>query len=244
MSFLTAHSFAKSLTQYRVGVEGLDYYPHFAFGYRETSFSKVVLDRFAQEQNISFEYIPLPIKRMEILYKEDKIDFRFPDNVMWRETQFDRDSVIYSTPLVTVLAGTTVLKSKVGRSRASINSIGTLLGFHPGLWADKLNVKKFKFLHHSSVASVVNMGLDNIVDGLEIDYSVIHFHLSKMGKKKALVLDPTLPTLNVSYSLSTVRHTALINQFNLFVKNNRVFINDTKKRFNIIETPLDLNSFQ
>ena len=228
---------------YRIGVENIDYYPHFAFGYRDNSFAKEVLECFFNSQNLTVTFVPLPLKRFNQWYIENNIDFKYPDNEDWRRDETVKLPVIYSTEVIKLTAGATVPFKLMGRPRNQIKRLGTVLGFHPTMWSDRIESKQTIMLSDPNVLSVVKMNINGIVDVINLDYSVIHYHLKQMKRPKALIMDSTLPHRAYGFHLSTLKHPQIISQFNHFYQQNQTFIEAMKHKYQIIDDPFDLDSF-
>ena len=228
---------------YRIGVEDLDYYPHYAFGYRDDSFAKALFEDFFHSEQLEVQFIPLPLKRFNQWLLEQDIDFKYPDNPVWRQNESNPLPVIYSEQVIELLAGTIVPIDKVGMKRNNIHRVGTILGFHPTLWMDRIAKQQTQVLTDPNVVSVIKMPLNGLVDAIDMDYSVVHFHLQAMNHTKALVVDKSLPHHKIGYYFSTLKYPELIARFNQYQKDNQVFIQQLKIKYDIIETPFDLNSF-
>ncbi|MFT4928428.1 MAG: polar amino acid transport system substrate-binding protein [Phenylobacterium sp.] len=236
-------SYATDKMAYRIGIEDIDYYPHFAFGYKKSSFAKELLERFFQSVNADVTYVSLPLKRFNLWYASDKLDFKYPDNRGWRQDEPEKLPIIYSDEIVQLTAGTTVLVDKLGKKRDNIQRLSTILGFYPTLWVDRVKSKQTIIVSDPSVMSVIKMNINGFVDATNLDYSVIHHQLQKLGKTKVMLMDKSLPHMTYGFHLSTIKHPQMIKQFNRFYKNNPLFIQQLKTKYQIIDDPFDLNSF-
>jgi polar amino acid transport system substrate-binding protein len=147
-------------TSYHIGVENIDYYPHFAFGYKKNSFAKEVLEHFFASQNTTVTFVSLPLKRFNQWYSEENIDFKYPDNPDWRQGETLNLPITYSTEVIKLTAGSTVPLKKVGIARDKITRLGTVLGFYPTLWIDRINAKQTMVIDDPNVLSVIRMNMN------------------------------------------------------------------------------------
>lgn len=220
--------------EFIIGVEDVSYYPHFDFQQKEAGFAKALLDKFARDHQHSFTYIPLPIKRFsEWLYEED-IDFKYPDNQRWQQLgETHKVKVYFSNDIVRLTAGTLVLAKNRQKPRRFIKNLGTLSGFQVTLWLDSIRQGKVKLLEDPSTRMLIKHLQHGIVDGLDMDYSVVLHQARQMGVKQQIVISDTLPRQNYAFQLSTLRHPKTITQFNLWLQNNHKFLAQLKKQYQI-----------
>lgn len=224
--------------KFKVGIEDVDYYPHFAFGHQDTSFAQEVLNRFFASHNYEVEYILLPVKRFNEWMQSKNVDFKYPDNPVWRLGDEERVNVRYSRGVISSHAGSVVTIEKLGMNKQQVKIVGTLAGFYPYLWQNQIQVGETKLVEENTPFSLVKLPLNGLVDVIDIDYSVIQHNLNKIGRSGQLVMDPNLPNRSVSYHLSTLHHPSVIKEFNQFLIDNKEFIAAVKMKFNIIDDPI------
>ena len=241
-TLLSASSLADKQPIYTIGVENIDYYPHYAFGHRKNSFTKELLEFFFKQEAINIKFIPLPLKRFNQWYTKDKIDFKYPDNGEWRTDDANKFNVIYSDTVFTYIAGTIVLNKTTEFTAKNIKRLGTITGFYPTLWINRINNNETKLIEDNNVISVMRLLIHGIVDGINLDYSVVNFHLKQIDKKKLLIMAKSLPHKKTNFHLSTVKHPDIIKKFNLFLKQNQLLINKLKVKHGIIDDPFNLKS--
>lgn len=229
---------------YKIGVENIDYYPHYAFSHRPTSFSQDVLTIFFDQQDIKYEFIPLPLKRFNRWYQLDNIDFKYPDNPKWRVEDSQKLDVIYSRGVVSSIGGSVVKQENILLERKEVKKLGTIAGFYPSLWIDKIKTGDVEMIENHNVVSVIKMATHDMVDVINLDYSVVHYHLKKLGMEKELVLSKNLPYQEIMFHLSSIEHAEIINKFNIFLIENRHLIEQLKIKHKIIENPFIFNNMQ
>jgi len=228
---------------YKIGVENIDYYPHYAFGHKKNSFTKELLESFFNANNIKYEFVALPLKRFNQWYLKDSIDFKYPDNAMWRTGESKSLPITYSSSVIKSTAGSVVQADYLNRGREKVKRLGTITGFTSALWLDKLENREIEILNDTAVLSVIKMATHGLVDAINLDYSVVNYHLNNLNQNKLLLMDPTLPNQKINFYLSTIKHKNIILKFNDFLKNNNMLIDKLKKKYQIIEDPFDLTTF-
>ncbi|SFD04777.1 hypothetical protein [Pseudoalteromonas denitrificans] len=228
---------------YKIGVENIDYYPHYAFGHRKNSFTKELLETFFNKNKIKYEFVPLPLKRFHQWYLKDHIDLKYPDNAIWRQDESIKQSIKYSIAVVSSLAGGITQDKHSDYTVKDIQRLGTISGFSSTLWLKKIKNKQLLLIEDTTVLSVIKMVLHNIVDVTNLDYSVINFHLNQLKQNKKLIMNKNLPYQKIVFHLSTIKHPEIISKFNVFLQQNADFVQKLKVKYRIIENPLDLTSF-
>ena len=113
-NFLLLSFSALAAKEYIIGVEDVQYYPLFDFSANDTSrpsFSRDLLIHFFESEKLNYKFVALPIKRFDKWFIEHNIDFKFPDNFRWRADNKNELNIHFSDPVLTLTAGTYVLKS-------------------------------------------------------------------------------------------------------------------------------------
>lgn len=224
------------LPVYIVGVEDIDYFPHYSFGEADKGYARAVLEMFAQWQGCRFIYRPLPNKRLKKEYFSGRtLDFLYPDNPGWTPDQRRGLPIAYSDPVTRIIGGTLVLPENKGRGLAWLKNLGVIRGFTPFHWNHLKDRVQFVEVH--GPAALLRMVLAGRVDGADMEYSVARHLLKRMGQpRRALVVDPDLPHVSTHFSLSSIKHPELIKAFNCFLVENREKIQAVKARYGIVET--------
>lgn len=228
-----------SAKDFVVGVEDVSYYPLYDFSNGRGGYTQALLDEFGRQYGHTFTYLPLPIKRFSKWLIEHQIDFKYPDNVRWNPEGRVYDSFVYSEPTVRLVAGTLTLpQSELTPDKLRV--LGTLLGFYPTQWIDKIKSGQVKLYEHSSTLVLIQQALRGHVDGIDIEPSVVNHHLKLLGKPGGLKVNKKFTYEVYDYYLSTIRHKDVILQFNEFLRNNKTFVAELQKKFEIIDpTPYE-----
>lgn len=221
-----------------MGVEDLNYYPYFDFSTNteNPSFAKALLDEFAKDNGHQITYLPLPIKQFPKWLHKENIDFKFPDNERWQEKDNVHNlSITYSDDIIQLIAGTLVLAKNTIKNVSTYKNIGTVTGFHPSLWLEKIAQDEIVLFEDPSPRILVQYLVKGLVDGLVIDLAVANNELKNLNMKEQVIYSPHVPQQVFAYKLSTVKHPEILQQFNQWQVQKRGFIRGLKEQFGILE---------
>ncbi|MDO6425632.1 hypothetical protein Q4489_01325 [Thalassotalea sp. 1_MG-2023] len=217
--------------EFTVGVQNTSFYPLYDFP--NPSHTKDLLDAFAKSKGYTFTYIALPVKRTNFWYKENAIDFKYPDNRRWTSGRSYYPLLKFSLPTVELLAAAIVPVEKLGRKREEIKQLGTIFGFHPTLWLDLIEKGNTEVVESPSTLNIVKQAAHGYVDALNIEPAVVKHHLRLLNKEGALVIDESLPHEVYSYHLSTIHYPEVLKEFDQFLLNNQALLEKLKKKYHI-----------
>ena len=220
--------------EFILGVEAVSYYPLFDFSTNDVSkpsFTKELLSQFFESHNYQYRFLPLPIKRFDKWFTEEGIDFKFPDNVRWRES--NPLNIVYSEPVVKLMAGAFVLKKNADMPRDKVRKLGTILGFVPTLWIEEINRGDVVLMEEYSPLSVVKHLLYGNVEATNIDENVIRFNLAQLDREGEIVLNKAIKHEVFAYHLSSVKYPEIIKEFNQYLRENKEAIEQLKKKYHI-----------
>jgi hypothetical protein len=165
---------------------------------------------------------------------EENIDFKFPDNERWQEiNNIHHLKIFYSDEVVAMTSGTLVLAKNSNKDAASFKTIGTVAGFHPTLWLDKIVQGKVTLFEDASPTILVQYLVNGLVDGLIIDLAVANNELRKLSLDKKIVYSHQITQEIYSYKLSTVKYPEILKQFNQWQVKRRKYIEELKAEFGI-----------
>lgn len=234
---------AEPAKSYTIGVEDLKYYPLHTTGSGATfgGFAREVLDLFAKEKGYAFRYVPLPVNRLYVAFlKERTLDFKYPDNPRWKEDVRGATKIHYSATLVTSAEGAMVLPINLGRPLWQIKSLGTVLGFTPWPYLPAINNKAITLSTSSGFEGLLRHALAEHIDAVYINVDVANHLLAEALKMPGgLVFDPGLPHARSDFSLSTLRHPEVLNEFDDFLRRERLQLQRLKRQYGIEERGAD-----
>ena len=214
-------SYCTAAPKYTVGVEDVAYYPfHDFYRIKNKGILFDVLNAFAKQQDIEFEYVMLPVQRFDMWYEENNIDFRIPDNPLWSSD--NNKKLVYSDTLISVCQMTVVLDKNAQLPMSEFSSVGTITGFTPSQkWKRQLSRKQVEMTYQNSVMSLTKMLLSGMETGVDLDIESIRHQLAVLGESKDKVaIAKNVPVSALGMRLSTQKHRELIMKFNTFLNDN------------------------
>lgn len=240
-AFLTCTSNTLFAKEYLIGVEDISYYPFYDFSAKQTdqkSFTKELISVFFTYKNYKFKFVPLPVKRFDKWFVEESIDFKFPDNTRWRTEESKTLNITYSEPVLHLIAGSYVLAKNQSLSQDAIKRLGTVYGFYPTLWIDRVQNNTIEIVELRSTFSIVKHLIYGNVDAVNIDKNVINHALKSMGKPEDIIaLNKKTKHERFAFHFSSILHPKIIQEFNHFLNTHSEQIAELKNKYGIIETP-------
>lgn len=219
--------------EFTVAVEEVNYLPQYSGldgNYR--GIARTVLDRFAARYGHRFTYVPLPNRRLQHeFYAEGKYDFTFPDNPAWRTAAKAGRTLHYSAPMLYVTEGLLVRPDRITRAPATFRVIGTIRGFTlPAEIARRLQAGTLEVEYADNTASLVRMLDADRVDAVFFAEEVVrHAATGAQLKHGQPVLSPRAAKARVPFMIATQRHTAVLRQFNEFLRTHSAEIEIIKR---------------
>lgn len=224
-------------TTYVIGIEQLDYYPHYDFkSVQPRGYFFDLIQLYSHWSGDEFVFKALPVKR---LYKDsaELTDFVYPDNLVWQPNLGVDQSITkyYSAPVIYTLGATMVLPQNQLMTQADFKVLANIHGFSPTRWVVLKKKYKFKILDVPDAESALRMTLKGRVDGANVEYNVARYHLAQMKQAKALVMAEHLPFTNLAFHLSSQKHPQQILRFNQFLIEQQEQIQQLKLRYGLVE---------
>lgn len=206
--------------QFTVGVEALDYYPHYRADAKQqfSGYARAVLDAFAADTGHQFTYRPLPVTRLYVEFVQGKVDFKYPDNAFWGGDAKQGAQVVYSDPVTPYVDGLLVLPARADAT--DIRSLGIVAGFTPFPYKDALAAKTYTLEERTSLDQVLKGVLLGRIDAAYVNIDVGRHALKAIGEEGKLVFNETMPADRGNYHLSTIAQAAVIGEFNAWLKAN------------------------
>jgi hypothetical protein len=239
--FFLCVSYCSHAAEFTIGVEDIAYFPYYNFKTQDPSFSKDLLDKFAEDSGHKITYLPLPINQFSKWLFEEDIDFKFPDNRRWQEAWDTRQlDILYSDDILLMTAGTVILRKNQHEKQDFFKNIGIITGFLPTQWLEQIKQGKVKIIEDSSPKVLINQLAHNIVDGLDIDLAVANYHLKELKLQEELSVSQNTSSQVFSYQLSSLKYPFIIEQFNRWLSQNHSFIHKLKQQYGIHNVKPDL----
>lgn len=222
---------------YVIGIEQLDYYPHYDFkSAQPRGYFFDLIQLYSQWSGDEFIFKALPVKR---LYKDsaELTDFVYPDNLAWQpHLDIDKDVAKYfSAPVIYTLGATLVVPQKQQMTLADFKVLANIHGFSPTRWIELKRQYKFKILDVPDAESALRMAMRGRVDAANVEYNVAQYHLKQMQSAGTLVMAEHLPFTNLAFHLSSQKHPQQIRRFNQFLIEQQDQIQQLKQRYGLVE---------
>ncbi len=219
---------------YVVGVENIEYFPQYSWdGKSYSGFARDLLDAFAKDKGHSFEYRALPVSRLFQDFTEGKLDLKYPDNPLWSSDMKAGKSVVYSQPVVAYIDGVNVAPARKGLGADAVKTLGLVRGFTAWDWMDRIKAGSVTLQENSTFPGLVGQALMGRVDGAYANVAVVAWTLEQQGKSGGLVFDPALPHSRSNYHLSSIKHPALVAEFNDWMAANAAKVAELKAKYQV-----------
>ena len=220
-----------------LGVEGIKYYPQYST--KDGTYSGYAADvfkLFAQSSSTNLEIKPMSVKRLFRSFFEGDVDFKYPDSSYWGfSEEREKSGVTYSDPVVKYIDGCMILRENVGKGVGSIKTLGTVRGFTPFDYLDRIKSGEVTLSENSSFAGLLRQVLRKRVDCAYINVAVARYQLKTVVKKPGqLVFDPDLPHTRGAYTLSTIQYPRVIEEFNRFLADKAPQVKALKREYGVL----------
>lgn len=210
---------------YVVGVENCVKYPQYSVRNNEfVGKYRMILDKFAEDNNIEFKYVPY--KGQELFYQfiNDKIDFKFPDNPLNRVSEKAKYKVIYSNYIYHYIKGFFVNKEQLGQSLKSYKSIGCIEELLSSINTYKDENNKINVIKTASCAELIPLLENGTISAILCEYDIMKYLLNGTKYIDTILFDSSLPYEDDYYYVSTIKHPDVIKLFNKWLGKNRNYI--------------------
>ncbi|WP_375740751.1 substrate-binding periplasmic protein [Pseudomonas boanensis] len=229
----------------RVGLESQDYLPYYRAlpGRPAEGYAIALLQRFASSQGMTLELEALPINRLHRnLQTTDRLMLVFPDNPDWSRQLKGSQHMQYSRPAIRIIDGSLVLREHLGRGIDSVRRLGTVRGFTPEAWRERLQNGQVQLVEASDIGSLVRMILRLRIDALYANPEVLRHYLKQqtdLGGDR-LVLDPDLPLARTAFHASSLKHPELLEAFDRFLAEHADELAQLRRTHGLACSPSDL----
>lgn len=215
-----------------IGVEELDYYPVYAIQDGEyRGAAREIFDAFAKDRGYTLSFRPLPIKRLFAELMSGGIDLKFPDNPDWASEQKKGHTMAYSKPVIRYIDGVLVAPQNMGRSPDEIRVLGTVSGFTPFAWVDRIKDGRVQVKENPRMELLLKQVQVGRFDGAYASVAVANYTLDhQLSSSGGLVFDPRLPHSRDAYMLSSVKRADVVADFNDWMAANAAMVQSIKDR--------------
>lgn len=226
---------------YVVGVENLPFMPHYSTDKQGnySGFAREVLDLFAAEAGVQFEYRPLSGERLLPALLQGQVDFKYPDNPDWAEAQKTGAAVQYSQPLVNYVDGVLVPPARQGQGVDGLQRLAIVNGWTPWAYRQRIDAQQTRLVPSDDLPEMIRQALKKDADGAYFNVVVATYYLDNIrARPGALVFDPKLPFTRGTFHLSSIKQPALIQRFDQFLAERHEAIAALKTKYQV-EANLD-----
>lgn len=229
----------------RVGLESQDYLPYYRAlpGKPAEGYAIALLQRFAVSQGLALELEALPINRLHrSLQTTDRLVMVFPDNPAWSRQLKGDTRMHYSRPVIRIIDGSLVLREHLGRGVDAVRRLGTVRGFTPEAWQERLQRGQVHLVEASDIGSLVRMLLRLRIDAIYANPEVLHHYLetrTNLGGDR-LLLDPELPLARTAFHASSLLHPEILDAFDRFLTEQREELAQLRRQHGLACGPSDL----
>ncbi len=217
---------------YVVGVENLEYSPIYATNNgKYEGYARDLLDAFGKAFGHTFSYRPLPVKRLFADFLGGKLDFKYPDNPQWAASERGDKTLYYSD--VTLVATDGVMVAAAREPGKTLTRLVTIRGFTPWVYMDAIGKGSIALQEVNDLDAALSSVLAGRAEGAYGNVVVAAKRLQENGQAGALVFDRELPYADADFSLSTMAHPQVIDEFNAFLRDQADLVAALKKRHGV-----------
>lgn len=224
---------AAASTSIRVGIEQINFYPHYDFSRTPArGYFYELMQLFAKESGFELEFVPLPVKR---LYQEaaDSVDVVYPDHPRWQKYLVVNLPKYYSNPVEMNLGTTLVLPEKRDITLAQFRTLAIIHGFTPTRWIELQGQHRYKFVEVADVDSALGLVLKGRVDGANVEYHVAQDFMAKHQLQGQLVVGSQLPYTEFPFLLSSYNRPDVIKAFNQFLQTHAAQVAQLQRKYQL-----------
>ncbi len=221
---------------YRVGVSYINSYPLLSFAnVDDKGYGWAVLEAFAKANNVAFEYIGMPITRLQPSLDNGGLDFIFPDHPKWSNFRTARQPNIYSGPIISTISATFVLSTNKNKQLEDLKSVAIPFGYTSYTWTQPIEKYGIKTVPVGDLRAALESVVNKRTDSADVEYNIGKHLIDKYPHLQKLDINKNYPNAEVNYHLSTIRHADIAKRITAFIDANPSLISELKQKYNIKE---------
>lgn len=232
--FLCLFLFSKTIyaDEFKVGVEELNYLPYFdGSGKQYNGYARELLDRFANSNGHKFIYVARPVARLYQEFLSGKVDFKFPDNPLWKKDLKMGKAVQYSVPLANSTDG--VMMPIADMAKNEIKTIGIVNGFEPWPYMDQIKSGKIIIATTTDLESLLKQVSLKRIDGAYFNVLVAGKKINELELSKEISYNSKLPHADNAFTLSTIKKTKILKELDEYILKNAKLVSALKKKYGL-----------
>ncbi len=222
-----------------IGVEQLEYLPFYGYDPAKPNemagYCREVFDAFAKAKGYNITYRLLPVIRLYAELYDNQIDFKFPDNPKWAADEKKDKTLYYTDSIIDFVDGLTILAENKDLANDKLTHIGTVRGFAPWAYMDRINAGGLKLTEAQDLGQLVKMVDDKRIEGAWGNITVAQRAIKDAGLDPAkFMFADKLPNFSDgSYLLSTTKYPEFIKELNAFLAENKDMLLELRKKYGV-----------
>jgi hypothetical protein len=231
---ITDSNAPKKIKKFKIGVSYLNSYPLFSFvDVKDKGIGWRVLEKFAEKNNIEFEYIAMPMTRLQTAMDNGAIDFIFPDNPLWVAYRSNRTPNIYSGPLLSVTSSTFVREENKHVPISDIEKVAIPFGYTAITWVEPIKKYDIQSIPVRDLESALHRLRQGTADAADVEYNIAKHIIESDPRLTGLTINKNLPNISVDYHMSSIKHIMTLEKLTAFMQKEKAFVEALKKEYNI-----------
>lgn len=151
------------------------------------------------------------------------LDLKYPDNPNWQTSSREVKTIYYSDPVGNYIDGTMVLQDRKNAELKDIQTLGLIRGFTPEAYLSLVESGVIKIFEYSKADQLVRALLSKRVDAIYLNVDAAqHKTIKYQPAVVQIFFNEGLPYVEGEYRMSTMKHVAVIDQLNAFLRDNPV----------------------
>lgn len=219
----------------RVGVEDFEYFlPYSSYNGRSyRGLGRDLLDAYAAERGLEFEFVALPIKRRLPALFKGEVDLVFPDHPRWHpELKAGQPAIAYA-PMLDFTDGVMVRPSLLGQGLARLRVLGIPNGFTPYPYEEPIRAGRMRIEEIGRLTHLYERLQLGTIDGAYMNVRITRYffaHHAPAGLELP-VFDPALPHATGQWHLGSLHQTELVEDFRSFLQSRTELVAALQKRW-------------
>lgn len=234
--FLSSLSVIAQAEQIRVGVESINFHPHYWQGSsgEYSGFAADYFKLFSEAYGYDIEFVALPPAQLLTALINSQVDLKYPDNPVWGGDSKNGLSIQYTNPLVKIVEGTLVNPRRKGRGLENLKTIGTVKGFTPWIYGDLINSGEVEVMEFDNLKDLTRAGIKNEIDGVFFNVVVATYFIDNLSTLPFILeFDNTLPFTASEFFASSITRKDVVEDLNRFSESHMDEISQLKVQYEI-----------
>lgn len=222
------------LKKYKVAISDASGYPLMSSSKKgDKGMAWAILQQFATENNIEFEYVSKPTSLMQAALESGEVDFLFPDNPEWSQYRSKTAPNQYSGPIVTGVSSSFVRAENVDLPSSFVKKVAIPFGFSAFSWHDLIKQNHAKAVPIRDIRAILYSVHTGRTDAADVEYNIAMSIINDDERLSNLVPHPDLPNQPVYYHLSSIKHGDVILELSDFLKSHEPLVSELRNKYHV-----------